>query len=237
MTCGRIRELLPGYLDGALPGPERAAWHGEIGQHLAECPGCRQEMERYKELSSVMSRVERVSPPPDLAVRIRVAVSRVREEAGLPGRVRRWRDRGELVLKNILEPLALPVTGGLVVALVVFAVVIQVLGVGVPLEAVVGDSPSNLLQPARVESLAPFPITGLTDSATGVGRPLLVEATVGVDGDAVSYRIISGPTTESVRRQLDQVMMFSHFRPELSFGRPTTDGHVVLSFSEVHVRG
>ncbi len=175
MKCDEIRNFLPGYLDGALPGSAGAALHGEIGEHLSECHDCREELERYQELFSLMSRLEHVAPPQDLAVRIRVAVSKVREEAGFASRVRRWSDRAELVLKNILEPLALPVTGGLVAAMLVFAVVIQVLGVTVPLGAVANDLPSNLLQPARVESLAPFPLTGLGDNSTGAAHPLLVE--------------------------------------------------------------
>ena len=39
------------------------------------------------------------------------------------------------------------------------------------------------------------------------------------------------------RHQLDQMLIFSRFRPMLSFGRPTAGGHVVLSFSAIHVRG
>jgi hypothetical protein len=33
------------------------------------------------------------------------------------------------------------------------------------------------------------------------------------------------------------MLLFSRFSPMLSFGRPTPGGHVVLSFSAVHVRG
>jgi hypothetical protein len=40
-----------------------------------------------------------------------------------------------------------------------------------------------------------------------------------------------------VQRQIDQLLMFSRFRPQLSFGRPMGGGRVLLSFSEVHVRG
>jgi len=36
---------------------------------------------------------------------------------------------------------------------------------------------------------------------------------------------------------LDQLLFFYRFRPMLSFGRPTSGGHVVLSFSAVRVRG
>ena len=51
------------------------------------------------------------------------------------------------------------------------------------------------------------------------------------------YQIISGPNSAELRRQLDQMLLFSRFSPMLSFGRPTSGGHVVLSFSAVHVRG
>jgi hypothetical protein len=40
-----------------------------------------------------------------------------------------------------------------------------------------------------------------------------------------------------VQHQLDQVMLFSRFRPQFSFGRPQAGGHVLVSFSEVRVRG
>jgi hypothetical protein len=33
------------------------------------------------------------------------------------------------------------------------------------------------------------------------------------------------------------MLFFYRFRPMLSFGRPTSGGHVVLSFSAIHVRG
>jgi hypothetical protein len=40
-----------------------------------------------------------------------------------------------------------------------------------------------------------------------------------------------------LQRQLDQMLLSSRFRPMLSFGRPTAGGHVILSFSAVHIRG
>jgi hypothetical protein len=38
-------------------------------------------------------------------------------------------------------------------------------------------------------------------------------------------------------RQLDLVLLFSPFRPQMSFGRFTSGGRVVLSFSDISVRG
>jgi hypothetical protein len=51
------------------------------------------------------------------------------------------------------------------------------------------------------------------------------------------YQILSGPNSADLRHQLDQMLLFSRFRPMMSFGRPTSGGHVILSFSAVRVRG
>ena len=150
---------------------------------------------------------------------------------------RRARTRAELVLKNILEPLALPATGGLTVALVVFVLVCQLLGMGTPLRAVTNDSPTNLLQPARLEALAPFPVTGLEESGHSGPHALLVETTINSEGEAVYYEILAGPDNPVIRRQLDLVLLFSRFRPQMSFGRFTSGGRVVLSFSDISVHG
>lgn len=238
MTCARVTRFLPGYLDGALPerlGPDA---HAMIGSHLDSCPSCRRELERYRRIQRIMSLAPRPAPPRDLGMNIRLAISDARASGGLQGRVRRAKDRLELVLKNIFEPLALPAAGGLVFALLVFAVVYQVLGPGMPVSAATPDSPTNLLQPARLEVLAGFRMSSLEEmTRTGDEHPLLVEARVNADGQAVGYRVISGQVDSSVQHELDQVLLFSRFRPEMNFGRPTSGGHVVLSFSQIRVRG
>src|ERR1700681_1404198 len=209
MDCEKVKRLLPGYLDGALPSRAWSATHVMIGHHLELCGACREELQAYLALSSIMSRVQRAAPPADLALRIRVAAAQRRSDRPWLHYARRAGTRAELVLKNILEPLALPATGGLTVALIVFVLVCQLLGLGVPLRAVTNDSPTNLLQPARLEALGPFPITGLEESGHSGPHALLVEATINAQGEAVSYRILSGPDTDRVRRQLDMVLLFS----------------------------
>lgn len=237
MDCERVKRLLPGYLDGALPAGMFSEAHKTVGQHLESCRSCREELQTYQSLSSLMSRVQRPTPPADLALRIRVAAAQRLSERAWLHYALRARTRAELILKNILEPLAIPATGGFTVAFVVFVMVCQLLGLGVPLGAVTNDSPTNLLLPARLEALAPFPITGLEESGHAGPHALLVEATVNAQGEAVYYRILSGPDTDTVRRQLDLVLLFSRFRPQMSFGRYTAGGRVVLSFSDISIRG
>jgi hypothetical protein len=61
--------------------------------------------------------------------------------------------------------------------------------------------------------------------------------TVDQHGQMVGYQILAGPKSIDLRRQLDQMLLFSRFRPMMSFGRPTSGGHVILSFSAIRVRG
>jgi hypothetical protein len=237
MECDRVKRLLPGYLDGALPSGAGSETHLMIGQHLELCGECREELQDYLALSSLISRVERPAPPADLALRIRVAAAQRLSDNPWHHYALRARTRGQLILENILEPLALPATGGLTVALVVFVLVCQLLGMGAPLRAGSNDSPTNLLQPARLEALAPFPVTGMEESGHSGPHALLVAATVNSRGEAVTYEILSGPDNPTIRRQLDLVLLFSRFRPQMSFGRFTSGGRVVLSFSDISVKG
>lgn len=237
MDCQKAQRLLPGYLDGAAMTGAMSDTHVSIGHHLENCEDCREELRLYQSMSSMMSTLQRPIPPADLALRIRVAAAQRLSENTWLHFARRARTRSEMVLKNILEPLAIPATGGFTVAFVIFVMVCQLLGLGVPLRAGSNDSPTNLLQPARLESLAPFPITGLEESGHSGPHALLVEATISSHGEAVSYRILAGPDTDTVRRKLDLVLLFSRFRPEMSFGRFTSGGRVVLSFSDISIRG
>jgi hypothetical protein len=169
-------------------------------------------------------------------LRIRVRASKARPAWFDLKRV--W-SRSLLALENIVGPLAVPATGGLLTALAVFVLLVQNILVGVPMGGFVpNDLPLNLVQPARLESLAPFPVPGIVATE---GHPdsgaLLLEATLNSHGEVVFYKILSGPNDTTVQRQIDQVLLFSRFRPQLSFGLPMDGGRVLLSFSEVRVRG
>ena len=230
MKCSTIQEKLSGYLDGA----ESTVNHQVVREHVDSCGACRTELERYRKVALLTARVERPEPPSDLAVKIRIAVALQRSKRSWGERML---SRAEMTLRNLLQPLALPAAGGLVVAMLVFVFGYQAIGGGVPLGAVPNDLPTNLLQPARLESLGPFPVPAFDQNGTGETQALVVEALVNARGEMVDYQILSGPNDLAVRRQLDQVLFFSRFRPQMSFGRPTPGGRVVLNFSVVLVRG
>lgn len=232
MSCLAARRHLPGYLDDALATGE----HNVVRRHLDGCEECRAELQRYQKMSALMSRVEKAAPPADLAVRIRMQIAQARRAEPWSARAQ---SRMVLTFQNFLAPLAVPATGGLLSALVVFGVVFYSLLLGVPLGAVPNDVPINRIQPARLEALAPFSVAGdsADENPRGGEHSVLAEVVVDAHGRAVDYQIIAGPNSLTVRRQLDQVVFFSRYRPQVSFGRPESGGRVVLSFNEVRVRG
>lgn len=233
MKCAEAAQYLPGYLDGTVQPGRRSA----LSQHLFACADCRDQLDRYRLMAGYLANLDPVQPPADLALRIRVEASRVKANW-----LAEWWTHGRVTIKNILEPLAVPATGGVLTALAVFVLVVQNILVGVPMGALGGgfvpnDLPLNLVQPAQLESLAPFPIPGIVAEGQPDSGALLLEATLNAQGQVVNYRIISGPNDSAVQKQIDQVLLFSRFRPELSFGLPMAGGRVLLSFNEVHVRG
>jgi anti-sigma factor RsiW len=231
MNCLQAQRFLPGYLDGAI----RSAEHLRLREHLNSCADCRDELEHFRQVGICLASVQPAAVPPDLVTRIRVEASRTRT---VRGTLRYAWERAKLFFENILEPLAVPATGGILTALVVFTLLVQNILVGVTTGFVPGDLPLNLVQPARVESLAPFAIPGLmTGDRDPASAGVMIEVTLNAAGDVVSYRILSGPNDAAVRNQIDQVLLFSRFRPRLDFGRPTNGGLVMIGFSEVRVRG
>lgn len=240
MKCATVQTKLAGYIDYAITSPARASERVQVREHLEGCADCREELERFRKLAVLLSRVPRSAPPSDLAVRIRVAAAQATATQDLPSRVRHLRDRAEILLENVFRPLTVPATGGFVSAILVFVVVLQLIVPGITVRAVQNDVPINILQPAELISLSDYPQAWAPeqhDSELSLPHGLLLDVTVDAHGQMVGYQILSGPRSVDLRHQLDQMLLFSRFRPMLSFGRPTAGGHVILSFSAVRIRG
>ena len=127
MKCTTVRTKLAGYLDDAITGTESVAERVQIGKHLNGCTVCRGELERFRKLSVLLSRMPKNVPPADLAVRIKVAAAQSQQSQDWPSRFRKMRDRAEILLDNVFRPLSVPATGGVFSAVVIFVVVLQLM--------------------------------------------------------------------------------------------------------------
>ncbi len=240
MKCTTVRTKLPGYLDDALTGAARVQERVQVRQHLDECFVCRAELQRFRRMSVMLSRVPKNAPPADLAVRIKVAVAQAQPTPTWATRFRKIRDRADILLDNVFRPLTVPATGGFLSAALIFVLVFQMIAPGITVGAVENDVPINLMHPAELISLSDYPQAWAPekhDTELSLPHGLLLDVTVNAQGQMVDYQILAGPDSVDLRHQLDQMLLFSRFSPMLSFGRPTSGGHVVLSFSAVRVNG
>jgi len=212
--CVEIRNHYSDYLDG-LCDPQVLK---SIRFHLSYCGSCRRELEVWETMQAELRGMPRAQVPPELALRLRVELSR--------GLHRKFFERVQLWMDNVLEPMLLPASGGVLAAIVCFCLMMG--SFVVPISKT-PDVPLGSPTPPAVLELAPIDLN--TPDA-----PVIVVVPVDAGGRAMGYRVLSGESSPELIHQLDRVIYFSNFQPATWFGRPT-DGQVVLSLRKITVRG
>src|SRR5579872_1158851 len=155
-------------------------------------------------------------PPTDLATSLRVIASRERQRlvgGRSTGRIfALWLDRTQFMLRNMLRPLMLPATGGVLSAVVLFSMWVVPT---YPLRAKMAvDTPT---------SLTTFPITEPFNASTGFTDSVLVDVEVDDQGRFVDYQVVNGASVVSdpaTRRRMENLLLSIKFAPATSFGMP-----------------
>jgi len=129
-------------------------------------------------------------------------------------------------LENALQPLLLPASGGVLVAIICFGLI---MGSQVAPETTYGDVPLQISTPPRVRELAP-----ITFNTGDQGVVLLTR--LDAAGRVLGYEVLSGQQSPELIRSLDRVIYFSLFDPATTFGKPT-HGQLVLNLLRITVRG
>ena len=227
-SCSSVRLKFAEYLDSRLTGREMQ----RMAKHLESCARCAGDFEAERSMLRVLASLGAVSgaakEPDDLVLRIRVAISQERAQ-----RRRSKMERWELAWRNSIGPFLLQLSAG-------FASAVLLLGtVGL----VVGMFARPEHASAQDEGMASAPkflyhsgaATDMDQIGT-VNGPVVVEAYVNGSGRVYDYRIVSGPTAQQTRAEVENLLLFSVFEPARYFGQPVR-GLAVLSFSGVSVRG
>ncbi|HUM05457.1 MAG TPA: zf-HC2 domain-containing protein [Terriglobales bacterium] len=222
MNCGEVKELFSPYLDGQVSGVEMHA----VNRHIKECARCAREYSAMQRTQQLLSGLGRKKAPSDLALKLRVAISR--EVA----RTYRSRFEGLLVrLENALNAFMVPATAGLVSAVLFFGVLLGFFALPGQLQAS-SDVPLMLYTAPQLEQS----VFGTSLSSIG-DDSVVIEAYVDANGRVQDYRILSEPdNAKAVLPEVKKILIFTTFRPALSMGRPTA-GRAVISFSKISVRG
>ena len=222
MKCAEAKLMFSPYLDGAVSGAEMQA----LCLHFGKCASCYREYALLRQTQELMTKVGRRRAPADLALKLRVAISR---EAAL---AKRPPFQGLLVrLENLMHAFMVPATAGTLAAIAIFGFV---MGLTLPeLQARnTNDVPLMLYTGPELEESS-FAATLSNVNAVS----LVIEALVDANGRIQDYRIISDPEgSEQMLPEVKRMLIFTTFRPAMSMGRPTP-GRAVLSFSKISVRG
>jgi len=221
MKCAEAKQLMSPYLDCEVARSQRSA----LQAHLDSCVACSQCYRAMQRTHVIVSALGRKPAPPELALKLRVAMSR--EAANV--RRSRW-DMLRVRWQNVFNALMVPATGGLVTTVLTFGLLINLLMPGQIPSA--NDVPTTFYTPPQLQT-TPFEVA-MDPSRT---QPLIVEAVVGPDGRVQDYQVLSGGEDNgAVLSELKNMLIFATFRPATSFGRPTV-GRAVLAFSKIQVKG
>lgn len=223
MKCTEIRKSFSPYLDGRVSGSEMRA----LTRHVEQCAACAREYAAVQRTQQLLSSLGRKRAPADLALKLRVAISRETAQT------RRRRFEGVVVrLENALNAFMVPATAGLVSAVLTFGLLLGFFALPAELRASSGDVPLMLYTgPQLQQSAFGTTLGNIGDDA------VVIEAFVDANGRVEDYRIVSQPDdAKAVLPQLKNLLIFTTFHPALSMGRPTS-GTAVLSFSKISVKG
>jgi hypothetical protein len=223
MSCDDMHEMVSSLLDRRVTAREEES----VLAHLESCRQCGAEFESMRELRGALRQLDKPELPARLldGLRILALNERLRRlsHVSLSARAHRWAGRMELVFENLMRPMALPFAGGLLSALVMFAMLVPSLAFphnfrnDVPLWVLYSDPAIEEMNPADASD------------------EIVVEVALDERGRVQGYTVTQGQMTPEIKNTLVQ---FLHFTPATVFGQPTW-GRVLVSFrrSQISVRG
>jgi hypothetical protein len=225
MTCENPLELASSILDGRLPEAEREA----AMAHVLACGTCSPVFRSLRGVREGVKSLAVVKAPADLSTQLAVIASRERAR-----RLRRdtpavsvfhWSSRLALAIDNLARPMALPVAGGLLSALLLFGAVLQQ-----AFPAHFRNDVPTMMFTDPDGQVVDWTIDNKHYYQSGQDAPRLESINAIIDGDDTVVSLIIDPTGHvadySVLRgelpsEAKSLFLLSRFTPATLFGQPT----------------
>ena len=224
MICNTIRSMTSEYLDDRVLNEDRR----DIEGHLRQCAGCVQHLESRRRDCVNLKRLPTRVPPAGLTMALRMIAAQQRAriaEGGID-----WRDRLHLVFGNLMRPFAVPAMGGIVSAIVLFAVIMP--SIAIHARPFLNDVPTGLFTDASAKYSAPM---GLNESE------VVLDLVVDSDGRMVAYTVVTGSELlrdATLKRQLENSLLFTEFTPATFLGGRTSGRvRVQMKSENINIRG
>jgi hypothetical protein len=219
MSCENVQELISLLLDRKLPDGERE----KVLAHTRWCRECGAHLETLQQMRAGLLAMAPLAVPPALSDRLRVLASheRSRHLARMNFATRRqdWSEWIRLGFDNLMRPFALPFTGGIVSALLVFGLLVPNL-----------SFPHNYGDETRTIDFT-FPdgaVVGATGDADNAPRIEPLSAPIFAGERAIDLviddqgKVRGGVVTHGdVTPDMINVILFSRFTPATYSGQPT----------------
>jgi len=222
MSCENFEERISSHLDGMLDAGERE----EVWAHVEACRACGARLKSLGELRAKLRRLEEPRIPGGLAVRLRVLASheRVRRMArtSWAARIASWKDGIRLNFENLMQPVALPVAGGVLSALLLFGALVPTL---IFRHQIANDSPLSFTDPDGmvVNWTGDRPRLESVDAVVSSDENVL-ELTIDDEGRIADYAVRQGQLTP----EMLTIIQFSQLTPAMFFGKPTWGKKLVV---------
>lgn len=217
MSCQNVQDRISLLLDRQLA-PD------EMESSLAHLQGCRQcaaRLETMRQMRADLRGMARIQPPPQLTDRLRVLASheqaRQAVRANLSARLQHWASSFRLSFDNLMRPFAVPVTGGLFTALVMFSILVPTLN---PFQRGVFDEPSLrvLTDPdGEIVGTTREPLRLQSGNYNISGNEVSLVLIIDERGHVQDYYLSGGELTY----EMASLILLSRFTPATIDGQPT----------------
>jgi hypothetical protein len=231
MRCNHVREKSSLLLDRKLSAGE----HGDVLAHLQSCRACHAHFDSLQSVQEGLRSLPVPAVPAHLTAQLRVMASheRMRQAARVdfPSRLRDWAAHMRLAFDNMARPFAVPVTGGLFTAVLLFSVLVPNItflranDMEAPLAGLVSERPVITDPEGQIVGG-----DALRRAAMNLCTVCLVPANATISGSEVSlilqidergrvqdYYVYGGELTDEMK----SLIMLSQFTPATASGQPT----------------
>ncbi len=221
MSCEKVQELISSLVDSGTSGGERQ----NALAHIESCRECSAHYESMVNMRASLREMARPAMPARLRADLRAIADRERirqiARVSIGTRIHTWVSVFQVHCQNMMRPVALPVAGGIISAILLFGMWI----------------PDLTATPRSFSGDVSAPI--FTDPSLSRSNPVryggdvVVQLIIDERGKVADYEVIQGQDSEELRN----FILFSTWTPATSFGKPTW-GKALWSHGEaIQVKG
>jgi hypothetical protein len=237
MSCEYVQKRISLLLDCNLPAAERE----HVLAHLDACGKCGERFESMQYMRASLRDMARPRVPAALSTNLRVLASHERARRiahkNLSSRLAHWVTATRLAFDNLMRPFAVPVTGGVLSAFVMFSLLVPSLSFPhshtyePPLAVAETDpqwgDPDGKLLGATADHARLLP-----GSAVIYGNEVSLTLLIDERGRVQDYYLSGGELTD----EMASLILFSQFAPATVSGQPTWGLKQVVFTRGQHLR-